>query len=156
VIVSWNTCDLLRGGLCSIVHQTRTVSFEVFVVDNASSDRSAEMVRTEFPGVNLIENKENRGFAAANNQGIRMSSGSYVLLLNPDTVILDACIDRCIRYADAHADVGVVGCQVFEDEQRIQRTGFSFPSPWTLFLTLSGLSVAFPRSRIFGKPEIGW
>jgi len=154
IIVNWNTRDLLRGCLRSIYQQTREITYEIFVVDNASHDGSAEMVRSEFPQVHLIANTKNHGFAAANNQGIRWALGRYVLLLNPDTIILDAAIDRCVRYADAHSDVGVVGCQVLEDEGRIQRTGFSFPTPANLFLTLSGLSRAFPHSRLRGKPEL--
>jgi len=156
VIVSWNACDVLRGCLHSILEETHDVSFEIIVVDNASRDGSAEMVRNEYPVIKLIENPENRGFAAANNQGIRVASGRYILLLNPDTIILESAICHCVRYADLHMDVGVVGCQVLEDDHRIQPTGFSFPSPWTLFLTVSGLSRAFPSSRLFGRPELGW
>lgn len=156
VIVNWNTCNLLRGCLRSIFQQTHDVSFEIIVIDNASIDGSAEMVQDEFPSVLLIKNSINHGFAKANNQGIHRSGGRYLLLLNPDTIVLDSAIDKCVRYADAHTNVGIVGCQVLEDEQRIQRTGFSFPSPWNLFLTLSGLSRVFPHSRLFGGPELGW
>jgi GT2 family glycosyltransferase len=156
VIVSWNTRDILRGCLRSIFEQTRETSFEVFVVDNNSHDSSAEMVRDEFPAVRLIANVQNRGFAAGCNQGMREASGRYTLLLNPDTIVLDDAISRCVRYADLHADVGVVGCQVLEDDSRIQRTGFSFPSPSNMFLGLSGLSRAFPRSRLFGRPQLSW
>jgi GT2 family glycosyltransferase len=156
IIVSWNTCGLLRDCLRTVIEQTGEVSHEIFVIDNASHDGSAEMVGAEFPSVKLIANNDNRGFAAANNQGLRNALGRYILLLNPDTIILDAAVTRCIRYADAHPDVGVIGCQVLEDDRRIQRTGFSFPSPWNLFLTQSGLSRVFPRSRLFGRPELGW
>jgi len=188
VIVNWNTCDLLRGCLRSICDQTRDLSFEIFVVDNASRDGSAEMVRTEFPEVNLIANTENRGFAAGNNQAIRKASGRYILLLNPDTIVLDAAISRCVRYADARPDVGVVGCQVLVSDRAladrlflrlrsdpalkdqlsatvsattleqsiIQRTGFAFPSLWGLFVTLSGLSRAFPWSRFVRNREALW
>jgi len=156
VIVSWNTRDILRDCLRSIFRETREVSFELFIVDNASRDGSAEMVQEEFPSVKLIVNSENRGFAAANNQAIRLASGRYVLLLNPDTIVLDAAICRCVRYADAHTDIGVVGCQVLEDGHRIQRTSFSFPGPWNLLLIQSGLSRSFPKSRLFGRPELGW
>ena len=79
-----------------------------------------------------------------------------MLLLNPDTVVLDDAISRCVRYADLHPDVGVVGCQVLENENQITPTGFSFPSPLNVFLALSGLSRAFPRSRFFGRPELSW
>jgi GT2 family glycosyltransferase len=156
VVVSWNTRDILRGCLRSIFEQTREVSFTVFVVDNNSHDGSANMVRAEFPKVTVIENVENRGFAAGCNQGMRASSARYMLLLNPDTVILDDAVSRSVRYADLHTDVGVVGCQVLEDHNRITPTGFSFPDPLNVFLALSGLSRAFPRSRLFGRPEMSW
>lgn len=156
VIVNWNTRDILRDCLHSVFAQTREVSFEVFVVDNNSHDASAEMVRAEFPRVKLIENAQNRGFAAANNQAIRAASARYILLLNPDTIVLDDAVSRCVAYADLHPDVGVVGCQVLEEEDRISPTSFTFPTPWTIFLELSGLSRAFPHSQIFGRPEYGW
>ena len=158
VIVSWNTRQLLWACLQSIFDQMRELVSEVFVIDNASRDGSAEMVLTEFPAVQLMANAKNLGFAAANNQGIRRASGRYILLLNPDTIILDAAIAHCVRYADAHPDIGVLGCQVLEDigADRIQRTGFSFPDPWNLFLIQARLTKLFPRSRLFAKPELGW
>ena len=156
IVVSWNTRDILRGCLRSVHEQTQGVSFQVFVIDNNSHDGSADMVRTEFPDVTLIANAENRGFAAACNQGMQVARARYTLLLNPDTVVLDDAISRCVRYADLHLDVGIVGCQVLEDEDRITPTGFSFPSPLNVFLALSGLSRAFPRSRLFGRPELSW
>jgi GT2 family glycosyltransferase len=156
VIVSWNTREILRGCLRSVFDQTRAASLEVIVIDNDSRDGSAEMVRADFPAVKLIANQHNRGFAAACNQGMRLASARYILLLNPDTVVLDDAISRCIRYADLHPDVGVVGCQVLENESRISPTGFSFPSPLNVFLALSGLSRLFPRSRLFGRPELSW
>lgn len=156
VIVNWNTRDLLRDCLASIVRETRNTSHQIFVVDNASSDGSASMCRNEFPQVKLIANDINRGFAAANNLAMRVAPGRYVLLLNPDTVVLDNAIGRCVDYADHHPDIGVLGCKVLERDGQLQRTGFSFPSPWTLFLTLSGLCHLFPRSSIFSKPQLGW
>jgi GT2 family glycosyltransferase len=156
VVVSWNSRDLLKACLRSIFEQTRSLSFEVIVVDNGSHDRTADMVRVEFPLVKLIQNNEDRGYAAANNQGIRISQGRYILVLNPDTVITDRAIERCVEYAEVHKDVGIVGCQVYVSDREIQRTGFAFHSAWNLFLILSGLSRAFPKSKIFGAPELGW
>jgi GT2 family glycosyltransferase len=156
IVVTWNTRDLLRACLRSIFEQTRSLSFEVIVVDNASRDGTADMVHVEFPHVKLIENRENRGYAAANNQGIKISQGRYILVLNPDTVIMDRAIERCVEYAEIHRDVGIVGCQVYQNDREIQATGFAFHSAWNLFLILSGLSRAFPKSKIFGAPELGW
>lgn len=152
VIVSWNTRDILRGCLSSIFEQTHGISFDVFVVDNNSHDGSAEMVRTEFPTVRLIENSENRGFAAGCNQAISTATARYILLLNPDTIIIDDAISHCFKYADSHPDVGVVGCQVLEDENRI----FTFPTPLKAFLQHSGFSRAIQRLRLFRRPELSW
>ncbi len=123
VIVSWNTRDILRGCLNSVLEQTKNASFEVILIDNNSHDGSSDMVRRDFPQFNLIANAENRGFAAACNQGMLAASGRYILLLNPDTIVLDDAISRCIHYADLHTDVGVVGCQVLEGEDRDHTDG---------------------------------
>jgi GT2 family glycosyltransferase len=127
VIVNWNTRDLLRNCLRSIIAQT-TAAHEIIVVDNASHDGSADMVRTEFPDLTVIANSKNGGFAAANNQGLRISRGRTVLLLNPDTIILDGAIDRMLAWLDRHPGVGCVGCQVLEGPGIIQRTCFSDPN----------------------------
>lgn len=156
VIVNWNTRECLRDCLASIYAQTRHIVFEVVVVDNASEDGSAAMVRAQFPQVRLIENRENRGFAAANNQGIAMVHARYVLLLNPDTVVLDGAVQKIVAYADEHRDAGVVGCQVWMNETEIQRTCFSFPSVWDLIVQTTGLHRVFPRSRLFGRALLGW
>ncbi len=109
IIVNWNAKDLLRNCIISIKQQTRC-SFEIIVIDNASSDGSAAMVQSEFSDVVLIANHDNRGFAAANNQGILIAKGQYVLLLNPDTIILDGAIDTMIEWSDRREDVGCAGC----------------------------------------------
>src|SRR3990167_4133330 len=92
IIVNWNTRDLLKKCLESVYRYTRGVSFEIFVIDNASSDNTADMVKNKFPDVQLIVNEVNLGFAAANNQGIRLSRGTYMLLLNPDTELIEDSI----------------------------------------------------------------
>lgn len=155
IIVNWNTRELLRNCLASIIEETRGISYEIIVVDNASADGSAAMCETEFPNATLIANTANRGFAAANNQGMEVAAGRYILLLNPDTIVLEQAIDRCVAYADHRPDIGVVGCQVLETDGKIQQTGFSFPSPWTLFLTLSGLPRVFPHLPLFSRPQLG-
>jgi GT2 family glycosyltransferase len=156
IIVNWNIRDILRDCLRSVYEQTRVIAFEVIVIDNASSDDSVAMVREEFPQVILIENSENRGFAAANNQGIRIAQGRYILLLNPDTIVLDKAIEKTVVFADSHPDVGVVGCQVLENDTKIQRTCFAFPSVGNLILQKTGLRRLFPRSRLFGREDMGW
>jgi GT2 family glycosyltransferase len=158
VIVNWNAKDYLRDCLRSIDEQTRACSYEVIVADNASDDGSQEMLRSEFPAVRAILNEENHGFAGANNQGIGVARGRYVLLLNPDTLVLDGAIDKCVAYGDElrEARVGVLGCQVWEDEDTIQKTCFQFPSPLNILLTTLGLTSRYPGSRFLSRSELGW
>jgi hypothetical protein len=156
VIVNWNTRDILRNCLKSIYEQTGDVALEVIVIDNASSDGSAEMVRKNFPKVNLIENSENRGFAAANNQGITIAEGRYVLLLNSDTIVLENAIDKTLSFADAHPEAAIVGCQVWDDSDTIQMTCFRFPSVFNLFLSAFWLNKFFKHNRILGREWMLW
>jgi len=156
IIVSWNCCEDLRNCLQSIFHPAAHLKLEVVVIDNASRDGSVSMVREEFPDVQLIGNKENRGFAAANNQGIKISTGRYILLLNPDIILLDDVLEKTLCIAEGHPRVGVLGCQVLENMEKIQKTCFSFPGPLNLFLEASGLQRMFPKSHFFGRPELSW
>lgn len=156
IIVNWNTRDLLRGCLASVMAQT-AISHEIIVIDNASSDASCAMVQVAFPDVTLIANTVNEGFAAANNQGLAVARGRNVLLLNPDTVVLDGAIDRMLGWLDAHPDVGCVGCQVLEGPGVIQRTCFADPSPKNLLITETGLQRLARWIPAFGQPwYIGW
>lgn len=156
VIVNWNTRDLLRGCIRSIKKET-CCSFEIIVIDNASTDASVEMVATEFPDVKLIPNHANRGFAAANNQGIAAAQGCYILLLNPDTVVLESAIDKMISWQAQHTDVGCSGCQVLETPTVIQPTCFVDPNPFTLLIVETGLHKFSAHSRFFSSPDYrGW
>lgn len=150
IIVNWNTRDLLRNCLRSILTQT-TAAHEIIVVDNASGDGSADMVRTEFPDITLIANSANGGFAAANNQGLRVSHGRTVLLLNPDTLILDGAIDRMLAWLVRHPGVGCVGCQVLEGPGVIQRTCFADPNLLDFVIVEFGLMRLARWIPFFGR-----
>ena len=97
-IVSYNTKDILENCLKSIQLNTHKVTYEIIVVDNNSRDGTQEMLKHNFPEVKTIFNNENKGFAKATNQGIKIARGNYILLLNPDTVILDSAIDKCTEF----------------------------------------------------------
>jgi GT2 family glycosyltransferase len=156
IIVNWNTRDILRDCLSSVYDQTHGIFFELTVIDNASSDGSAAMVQNEFPDVILIKNIENVGFAAANNQGMRISKGRYVLLLNPDTIVLEEAIQKTISFSDNHPDIGVLGCQVWLNEHEIQQTCFSFPTLFSLTLQQAGLQRIFSNSKFIARSNYGW
>lgn len=131
IIVSWNVCDLLRRCLQSVDREQRAVGSEVIVIDNASSDGSAEMVAREFPQVRLIANAENRGFPGANNQGIAVSAGRYVMLLNPDTEVLGDALKMIVAYLDAQPQVGALGPQLLNPDGSVQSSRRRFPTFWT-------------------------
>lgn len=156
IVVNWNTKSLLRDCLTSVYQQSLDIDYEIIVVDNASTDGSKEMIRNDFPEVVLIENTQNRGFAAANNQGIAVAKGEYVLLLNSDTIVLDNCITNIVSFADIHPRAGVIGCRVLNSDRTLQPTCFMFPSILNLLLSSSYLYKIFPKNRFFGREQMTW
>jgi GT2 family glycosyltransferase len=156
IIVSWNTRDILRDCLSSVFSQTKGIKFEVIVVDNASTDGSVAIVRSEFPQVKLIQNDVNKGFAAANNQGIAIAEGRYVLLLNSDTEVLDNAIGKTVSFADAHIEAGAVSCRVLNPDRTLQMTCFMFPSVLNMLLSATYLYKLFARSIFFGREQMSW
>ena len=156
IIISWNTRYILCDCVASIYAQTRDIKFEVIVIDNASIDGSAEMVKRKFPQIVLVENSKNAGFAAANNQGINIARGRYVLLLNSDTVILNSALSKAVAFADAHPEAAVVGCRVLNPDRTLQPTCFMFPSLLNMLLSTSYLYKLFPKSRFFGRERMTW
>jgi len=111
IIVSYNTADLIGPCLNSVIDQTG-VDKEIFVVDNASPDGSAELIAKSFQSINLIANEENRGFAVANNQAIARCRGRYILFLNPDTVLKENCLPTSLIYMDTHPEIGLAGLHI--------------------------------------------
>jgi len=156
IVVAWNVKKLLQDCLESVYEQTKDVCFEVIYVDNASQDGSVEMVRERFPDVRIIENRENKGFIKANNQGIEIARGRYVLLLNSDTLVLDNAIAKTVQFADAHPDAAVVGCRVLNPDRTLQRTCFMYPSVLNTLLAATYLYKVFPRSKFFGRERMTW
>ena len=145
IIVNWNVRDLLRRCLLSLQTGSSSLRVEVIVVDNGSTDGSVEMVRAEFPQVHLIANPDNRGFPAANNQGIKIAQGRYVLLLNPDTEVLGDALATMVGFADDHPDVGVVGPQLVNPDGSVQSSRRRFPTLATAFFESTWLQPYAPR-----------
>jgi GT2 family glycosyltransferase len=151
LIVNYNTRELLRTCLASVIAETYGIDYEVIVVDNTSSDGSREMLRQEFPSVRTIYNEGNKGFAAANNQGIRIAGGRYILLLNSDTKILAGAIQSTVNFMDAHAESSIVGCRLLNADGSLQPSLMSFPTVWNLFTESFFLYLIFQKSRLFGR-----
>ena len=152
IIVNYNVRQFLENALQSVQRALAGIQAEVFVVDNASDDGSADMVRRNFPGVILLENTANVGFARANNLALRRATGNYLLLLNPDTVVQEDTFRAMLGFFESHPDAGLAGCTILNPDGTLQLPcRRSFPTPWVAFTKISGLSALFPRSRIFGK-----
>ncbi|HEX8552071.1 MAG TPA: glycosyltransferase family 2 protein [Abditibacteriaceae bacterium] len=155
LIVNWNTRDLLRACLRSIeVHCT--LPHEVIVVDNASHDGSAAMVRAEFPAVHLVESKKNLGFAVGNNHAYELARGEYVWLLNSDTELLPDAAEELVKFLDSHPKCGGVASALIDARDgKTQRSCRTFPTPAALWAEASGLAKFFSRSRRFGFYRMG-
>jgi hypothetical protein len=155
-IVNWNVEALLKACLGSIFKETKGISFEVIVVDNHSSDNSVNMIKTDFPQVKLIENKDNAGFTKANNQAIKQSQGRYIMLLNPDTEIIDNALDKMIKFFGTRPDCGALGCKLLNTDGSLQRSCKTFPSLDVILYNSLFLDSLFPKSRLFGKYFMTW
>lgn len=142
IVVNWNTRDLLAQCLRSIqanVHTFKRATVQTFVVDNASTDGSVAMVRDCFPWVELIQNRKNRGFAAANNQAIRESQGRYLLLLNSDTELKPGALGGLLGFMEAHPDAGACGARLLNGDGSLQPSCHPMLTPWREFWRLAFL-----------------
>jgi len=155
IVVSWNVRDLLRRCLASLSASPSAASprieIEIIVVDNASADGSADMVRAEFPQVRLIANDENRGFTAANNQGLAASQGRHLLLLNPDTEIVGDALATMVGYMDAHPRIGALGPQLRYPDGRLQPSRRRFPTFATALVESTVIQQWWPDNRLLQR-----
>lgn len=157
IVVSYNTRDLTRACLASLYDQTREASFETLVVDNASADGSADMVAREYPRARLYRLEENIGFAPANNLAAADARGDFLLLLNPDTVVLDGAVDRLVEFARRTPGAGIWGGRtVFEDGSLNATSCWGPQSAWSNLSRGLGLGAIFKGTRLFDPESLGW
>ena len=149
IIVNWNAREPLHKCLKSIYEYKGDADCEIIVIDNASTDRSVEMVKTTWLGVILVENSENLGFARANNIGIRQSTGQYVCLINPDVVVLQGCIRNLVEFMDRNPHVGMAGPRILNPDQTLQPSCRHFPTIWNNLCQSLTLNHLLPKSRFF-------
>ncbi len=152
VVVNYNVRPFLDHCLQSVLRSAQNLEVQVIVVDNASEDGSAEMVRSRYPQVTLIENSENVGFARANNQAFELAQGEAVLILNPDSFVQEDTLSSLLVKLREGADIGAVGPKILLPDGRFEpRCMRGFPTPWVAFSYLTGLSALFPQSRFFSR-----
>lgn len=152
IIVSYNTKELLADCINSIERSLQKLEYEIIVVDNNSTDDSVKLLKFQFPKVKLIENDCNAGFTKANNQGLQMSTGDYILLLNSDTLVLDDALSTLVRFLDKHKETAICGPRLLNSDMTLQlpcRRGF--PRLINSISHFSGLSKVFPKSRLLGS-----
>lgn len=134
IIVNFNTKELLKKCLESIFrvkeHESGRVEMEIIVVDNGSTDGSVEAIEARYKDIKILRNEENLGFAKANNQGIKISKGDYILLLNSDTEVRSGALDKLVQFAEKHPDAGVAGARLLNPDGSIQPSVYHFPTIW--------------------------
>jgi O-antigen biosynthesis protein len=152
IIVSFNAKEYLRQCLYSVQIAAEKIDSEIFVVDNNSSDGSAEMIRSLFPHIHLIINDRNSGFSVANNQAIRISAGQFILLLNPDTLLERETFSKCISFMNGHADAGALGVKMVNGEGKfLPESKRALPDLHSTFFKIIGFSSLFPKSNFLNK-----
>lgn len=149
IIVNFNTKRLLKDCLNSLMENMRGIIYEIIVVDNASSDGSIEMLRNNFPDVKLIANKENLGFAAANNQAAEIAKGRFILLLNSDTILKEGNIRDMFKLFEENKNLGVAGAKVLNEDGSLQATCYRFPNLLTEYLNHTFFSVKYIPNFIY-------
>ncbi|NEW07098.1 glycosyltransferase family 2 protein [Paenibacillus sp. SYP-B3998] len=157
IIVNYNTRELTLKCIHSVLASTPSYSYEIILIDNASSDGTIQAVEEQFPQVTCIANKENVGFSKANNQGIKIAKGRYVLLLNSDTVVQTDTLDIMLRFMDAHPTVGASGCKIVLPDGSLDKAcKRGFPTPSASFYYAFGFSKLFPNNPRFNQYQLGY
>jgi len=150
VIVAWNAKRFIRDCLTSINASRETLSMEIVVVDNASSDGTGEVVERDFPHVKLVKSEKNLGFARGNNAGLALCRGKYLCLVNPDVIVQPDCIRLLCAHMEHDLDVGLAGPQLLDWDGKPGRSTMRFPTLWNLFCRAVALDRVFSKSRAFG------
>lgn len=156
IIINYNVKFFLEQCLCSVRRAAGALQSEIIVIDNNSDDNSLAYLQPLFPEILFSANRENLGFSKACNQGLKSAKGDYVLFLNPDTIVPEDCFKKCIEFFESHPDAGALGIRMMDGSGRfLKESKRSFPSPSAALYKLFGLSVLFPRSKVFSKYHLG-
>lgn len=146
-IVNWNTREDLHEAIRSVINDRSRLVLEVVVLDNASTDGSAQLVRTQFPEVMLLESTENTGFARGYNRAVAATSGRYILILNPDTVVHSNALVHLVQFLDAQPEVGVAGPRLLNSDGSLQFSCRRFPTLWAAAFRNTVIGRLFPGNH---------
>ncbi len=147
ITVTWNSADLIGGQIKSVKAGCKNISFEQFVVDNASTDKTAEIITNEFPEVKLIKNDKNRGFGFPNNQAAKLATGEFLLFLNPDMRAEEGSLDKMVEWMRNYPDVGVASCKLLDEHGNLNADALPrrFPTVWDQAAIVLKLPHLFPH-----------
>jgi len=150
IIVNYNGKEIILDCIESIYSRLQSIDFEIIVVDNGSKDGSVDAISADFREVAIIKNVENLGFSRANNRGIKIAKGEYILLLNNDTLLQEGNFSNLIDSMENNLDIGILGCRINNLDGSLQLSCYKFPSMWEMFTHYSSLTKLFPDSQLFG------
>ncbi|MGG9970837.1 glycosyltransferase family 2 protein [Ferruginibacter sp. SUN002] len=156
IIVNYNVKQFLNNCLIAVEKAIRNIDAEIFVVDNNSTDGSKEFFNGKFPAVQFIWNKENIGFAKANNLVVEKASGKYILFLNPDTIVPEDCFEKCLAHIESQSITGALGVKMFDGKRNyLKESKRGNPTLWNAFCKMFGLTSIFPKSKLFAGYYLG-
>ena len=154
IIITWNMKSMLEELLTSLFSYTAGIAYQVIVIDNSSTDGTSDMVAAGFPSVQLIRNNENRGVAAARNQGFAVAKGRYLLTLDADMVLVENSLVRLVRFMDATPDAGICGCKLIAPDGSLQPSARRFPTPLAFLMRRLDFLPAVKHGNVLRDHEI--
>ena len=157
IVVNHNACALLRQCLNSIIGACKGIDYELFIVDNASTDKSLDMLENDFPVARIIANSTDAGIAKANNQALPLTTGEYILLINADTISGKDTIERMCDFMDQHGDTGGLSVRMLTPQGRfLPESIHGLTKPWIAFFKLIGFAKHFSKTRLYNRNRKDW
>lgn len=157
IIVNHNACSLLKQALISLVNACKGIDYEILVVDNGSEDKSLEMLSMSFPEVIVITNDSDNGIAKAGNQGIKLATGEYILMVNADIISLKDSIEKMTAFMDGHLDAGGLSVRMLSPQGRfLPESVHGLTKMWTVFLKFIGFSKYLSKTRLYNRNGKDW
>ena len=156
IIVNYNVKYFLEQCLCSVIKATLNIDAEIFVVDNNSTDGSKNFFINRFPQVKFIWKIKNEGFAKANNEALQIATGEKILFLNPDTIVPEDCFEKCLAFLSTTKNIGILGVRMIDGSGNyLPESKRGFPSSFTSFCKITGLTKLFPHSKLLANYYLG-
>jgi GT2 family glycosyltransferase len=157
IVVNRDACILLKQALNSLIDACKNIDYELFIVDNASTDKSVEMVENNFPQAHIIANDTDLGIAKANNQALKLSTGEYILLVSPDTISGNNSLEKIIAFADEHTSTGALGVRMLSPEGRfLPESVHGLTTTWAAFFKFIGFAKYLSKTRLYNRNRKDW